>query len=192
MQLAPSSYGRSVKASVKVSVGRDGLRVGPMVPHTPLARGSARVSVGDASDRCYGPNGNPQNEFQPDQVNAWSQQCGKGAQRRPLGTTRAQVTAGSPGTFAFATVVPFKPHWLDIDDSIASDFSISSFLFGMNQIIVGGAVNASAFNSRSGKDFRDVFDACVIYPSVPAQLVVTNNSLTDLYFLATLWGVALL
>lgn len=181
---AAPRYGKSVRASVQVAVGRDGVRMGPMVPHTPS------VHVGD--DRCYGPNGNPANEFTPDQQNAWAQQCGKGAQRRPLGTTRAQVTAGQSGTFSFATVVPFKPHWLDIDDSIASDFSISSFLFGLNQIIVGGAVNASAFNSRSGKDFTDVFDACVIYPSVPAQLVVTNNSAGDLYFLATLWGVALL
>lgn len=187
MQISSTAakYGRSVRASIKVAVGRDGVRMGPMVPHTP----HAKVRVGQD---CYGPAGNPQNEFEPTQVNAWAQSCGKGAQRRPLGTTRAQVTAGTSSTFSFATVVPFKPHWLDIDDAIASDFSISSFLFGLNQIIVGGSVPASSFNSRSGKDYTDVFDACVIYPSVPAQLVVTNNALTDLYFLATLWGVALL
>lgn len=189
MQLSSTAkkYGRSVRASVRVSVGRDGVRMGPMVPHTPLARGNVRTG-----QDCYGPAGDPGQQFDPTQVNAWSQSCGKGAQRRPLGTTRASVTAGASSVFSFASVVPFKPHYLDIDDNIASDFSISSFTFGLQQIIVGGAVNASAFNSRSGKDYTDVFDACVIYPSVPALLTVTNNSLTDLFFLGTLWGTALI
>ncbi len=166
-------YGRSVSA--RVSVGR-APKAALMRPHTPLApAGSSHVHVGADTQKA-----------------AWASNCGPGEKRRPLGTTRAAVTAGATATFSFASLVPFKAFWLDIDDQVASDFSVTSIQFGLNQLIVGGAVNASAFNSRSGKDFTDMFDGCPIYPSIPAVVTVRNNSLEDLYFEATMWGNALI
>ncbi len=184
-------YGRSVSA--RVSVGR-APKAALMRPHTPLApAGSSHVHVGaDNEGGCATCGVDMRSSFNDTQKAAWASNCGPGEKRRPLGTTRAAVSAGLTGTFSFASLVPFKAFWLDIDDQVASDFSVTSIQFGLNQLIVGGAVNASAFNSRSGKDFTDMFDGCLIYPSIPAVVTVRNNSLEDLYFEATMWGNALI
>lgn len=193
------SYGRSVAA--KVSVGRS---MPGMVPHTPLAPGamafnpaampaSKQNHVHVGQDGTCGTCGvETRNQFTETQRQAWGQGCGPGEKRRPLGTTRATVAAGASVAFNFASLVPFKAFWLDVDDQIASDFSCTSIQFGLNQLIVGGAVNMSTFNSRSGKDCTDMFEGCIIYPSIPAVVTVRNNSLEDLFWEATMWGAALI
>lgn len=173
------SYGRSTVA--KVSVGRADSR--PMRPHTPFAK----VHVGESTCGIQTSPG-----FNDVQVQAWSAQCGPGEKRRMLGTERASVTAGQSATFQFQTRTPFRPFWLAVQDDIASNFSITSLLIGLNQIIVGGSVNADAFAAKTGRDCSEAFEGCVIYPSVPAELVVTNNSAEDLFFEATLMGAALI
>lgn len=186
-------YGRSVSAAVKMGRAPNAAL---MRPHTPLAHqhpaNDAKVHMGEDPSTCGTCGVDTRSSFNETQKLAWAQNCGPGEKRRPLGTTRAAVTAGATGTFNFASLVPFKAFWLDIDDQVASDFSVTSFQFGLNQLIVGGAVNASTFNSRSGKDCTDMFEGCIIYPSIPAVLTVRNNSAEDLYFEATLWGNALI
>lgn len=185
------SYGRRTSAA-RVSVGR---HAPGMVPHTPLAFNAPsnqnHVHVGEDA-ACSTCGVRTDTAFTEVQKQAWGQGCGPGEKRRPLGTTRASVAAGQTANFNFASLVPFKAFWLDIDDQIASDFSITSIQFGLNQLIVGGAVNASAFNSRNGKDCADMFEGCIIYPSIPAVVTVRNNSAEDLYFEASMWGAALI
>lgn len=184
-------YGRSVRAKMTVSVGRDGrtaARITPMVPHTPLAH--AHVHVGSDNGSCSSC-GADQPPLTPG--NAYGGPgSGGSTRRRPLGTTRATVTAGSTATFQFSTKVPFQVDCFDIPDDIAADFSLTSILFGLNQIITGGAINASSFNSRSGKNCVGCFDGCIIYPSVPAEVIARNNSAQDLPFEASFWGCALI
>jgi len=149
-------------------------------PHT-------NVRVGAALSNCGGDAG-----FTDVQKQAWGQQCGDGAQRLPLGTTAANVPAATPiQAFNFNTFVPFRAFYLDIDDAIASQFLITSFTFGLRQLVVGGQISASSFNTRNGKDCAEAFNGCIIYPSIPAILTVQNISGGDVFFRATMWGIAL-
>lgn len=189
-------YGRSVAA--KVSVGRHP-NVGLMRPHTPLAPMApanhhshpSPVRVGDAGCSVCGTQPGAQN-FNDVQRQAWATNCGPGEKRRPLGTTRSAVTAGQSEVFTFATVVPYKILWFSVDDQIASDFTITSIQIGLNQIILGGEVPAAMFNSRNGQDCADMFEACTIFPSIPALVTVRNDSLEDLFFSAAFNGNALI
>lgn len=152
-------------------------------PHTNAVRVGAMNSCGLESP-----------SFNDVQKQAWSQQCGSGEQRLPLGTIAANVP-GAVGTnivpFNFQSVVPFRVFYLDIDDAIASQFLITSLTFGLRQIVVGGQVSAASFNTRNGKDCAEAFNGCVIYPSIPAVLTVQNISGGDAFFRATMWGIAL-
>lgn len=190
------SYGNSVAA--KVSVGRRP-NMGLMRPHTPLApmapanRESmpSAVRVGDATCGTCGVTPG-QTAFNDVQRQAWATNCGPGEKRRPLGTTRASVTAGQSQTFQFASVVPYKILWFSVDDQVASDFTITSIQIGLNQIILGGEIPAAMFNSRNGQDCADMFEACTIFPSIPALVTVRNDSSEDLYFSAAFNGNALI
>lgn len=188
-------YGR--RTSAAVSVGRAAASRAPMAPHTPLAHmpgyspaNHNHVKVGDAGCPTCGVDTHA--AFNDTQKAAWGQGCGPGEKRRPLGTTRSEVTAGASETFLFSSLVPFKSFWLSIPDDIASDFTITSLQFGLNQIIIGGEVPAATFNSRNGQDCADMFEGCIIYPSIPAQLVVRNDSLENLFFNASMMGAALI
>lgn len=146
------------------------------------------VKVGAALSNCGG-----DAQFSDVQKQAWGQQCGDGAQRLPLGTLAATVPGVGATTqpFQFQTVVPFRAFYLDIDDAIASQFLITSFTFGLRQLVVGGQVSAASFNTRNGKDCAEAFNGCIIYPSIPAILTVQNISGNDVFFRATMWGIAL-
>lgn len=121
------------------------------------------------------------------QRQAWSQQCGSSGARLPLGTTSANIAAGASQVFLFQAIVPARAFQLDIDDAIASGVVLTSFKFGLNERIVGGEVPGASFNARSGRDFAELFSGCVIYPSIPAQLTLTNISGGVLFFRANLW-----
>lgn len=187
-------YGRSVSA--EVNVGRRAPNAALMRPHTPLAPSAphAAVHVGaDGSCNTCGVDTSPAgSSFTDAQRAAWSQNCGPGEKRRPLGTTRAVVASGQSATFLFSSLVPFRAFWMRVDDQIASDFLITSIQFGLNQLIIGGSVSAAMFNTRSGQDCSDMFEGCIIYPSIPAQVTVTNTSLEDLWFSAAMVGNALI
>lgn len=159
-----------------------GNSVRSFAPHT----NAVRVGAGSCGQDMPG--------FNDVQKQAWSQNCGTGSQRLPLGTQAATVP-GAAGlntvVFPFAVLVPFRAAYLDIDDAIASQFLIISLKFGLNERIVGGQVSAASFNTRNGKDCAELFNGCVIYPSIPAQLTVTNISGGDVFFRATMWGEAL-
>ncbi len=189
------SYGRSVAA--KVSVGRNP-NVGLMRPHTPLAPmapANAHSNVshvhvgGDACGTCGVPSGP---SFNDAQRQMWASSCGPGEKRRPLGTTRAVVAAGASQAFTFASIVPYKVLFLMIDDQIASDFTVMSIQIGMQQIVLGGELPAAMFNTRNGWDCKDMFEACTIFPSIPAIVTVRNDAAEDLYFSAAFNGNALL
>lgn len=109
--------------------------------------------------------------------------------RRPLGSTRATVTAGSTGTFNFTSVVPYRPDTLLIDEQIASNFTITSLQIGLNQLIIAGEVPAA--NMASDVDAcRAMLGAYAIFPSVPLVMIVRNDSASDLPFNASLNGWA--
>lgn len=167
------SYGRSVFASK---------------PAAPFVSRETRVRVGyDAPGQQQGQG----QQFSQQQKDAWTSACGTGEKRAPLGTTAAVVTASSSATFSFASVVPFKVSYLDIDDAIASLFLITSITFGLRQIVTGGQISAASFNTRNGKDYQEVFDGCIIYPSIPAIVTVLNITNADVFFRGTMWGTAL-
>lgn len=170
-----SKYGRSTLASLLALSA-------PFVPN------ETRVRVGyDAP----GPGQGPGQSFNQTQRDAWSAQCGTGEKRAPLGTTPANVAANTSVAFQFAAVVPFKVSYLDIDDAIASNLLVTSIKFGLREIVVGGSISAASFNTRQGRDYVDVFDGCVIYPSIPAIVTVSNISNGDVFFRGTMWGTAL-
>lgn len=167
-----SSYGRSIKPAVPFISRETRVRVGYDAPG-PQQQGQA---------------------FNQTQKDAWSTQCGTGEKRAPLGTT-PQSVGFAPGAnslqFSFASVVPFKVSYLDIDDAIASNLLISSIKFGLREIVTGGQISASSFNTRNGKDYQEVFDGCIIYPSIPAIVTVINISNAEVFFRGTMWGSAL-
>lgn len=162
------SYGRSVFAK-------------------PFVTNETRVRVGyDAP----GPTGQGQ-VFNQTQKDAWSTQCGTGEKRAPLGTTPKTLAAGATDTYNWSSVVPFKVSYIDVDDAIASNLLILSIKFGLREIIVGGAISASSFNTRNGKDYQEVFDGCIIYPSIPMNVTFQNISNGDVFVRGTAWGFGL-
>jgi len=163
------SYGRSVKHAAPFVSRETRVRVGYDAPG-PQQQGGA---------------------FNQTQKDAWSTQCGTGEKRAPLGTIPLNVAANGTLAFNFASVVPFKVSYLDIDDAIASNLLITSIKFGLREIVTGGQISASSFNTRNGKDYQEVFDGCIIYPSIPAIVTVVNISNADVFFRATMWGAAL-
>lgn len=161
-------------------------------PHTNAVRvGAASCGVIDTQQAYPGQGSVADRVFNDTQKMAWAQQCGAGEARLPLGTTAANIPAGATQTFLFQAIVPCRAFQLDLDDAISSLVLFLSLKFGLNERIIGGEVPGASFNARSGRDYAELFSGCMIYPSIPAQLVVRNISGGDVFFRANMWVTAL-
>ena len=162
-------------------------------PHTNAVRvGAASCGVIDTQQAYPGQGSVADRVFNDTQKMAWAQQCGSGEARLPLGTTARTIVSGGPDqTFLFQAIVPCRAFQIDIDDAVASGVLILSLKFGLNERIIGGEVPGASFTARSGRDFAELFSGCMIYPSIPAQLVVRNISGGDVFLRANMWVTAL-
>lgn len=110
-----------------------------------------------------------------------------GPQLQILGAARETVTAGSTATIEFTTRSAFAVHQLVIPEALADNFIVTSIKSGLREIITGGEVHGSTFNSLNDNCTR-LFTGFFSYPAVPLEVTVVNISNADSLFMGALWG----
>lgn len=106
--------------------------------------------------------------------------------QEPLGSTRASVPAGQTREFLFQPCSPFKLHYFTVPESFALLFTILSIKICRDELIEG-EIPAEAFSDQGGF-VNNIVNGRFAYPSIPARVLVRNDSGADAFFNAMFYG----
>lgn len=188
MRFGTSAIVRVGRPAPMPSTGRDGR--GPMrgfvaaPPQVRVGRQAVQTRTGADPQPGFDPN----QDFPPGSQgpNLWNLPADK-VRQEPLGSKRASVPGGGASLeFLFQPCSPFKLHYFTVPESFALLFSILSMKICRTELIEG-ELPAEMFSDQAGY-MNNIVNGRYAYPSIPARVLVRNDSGADQYFNAAFYG----